>query len=216
MRNPNVRYDTDVNTRTCDCCGGEFYSDDVIGVYQAVVDNPSARLGLCDDCIDDLPKELQDEVQHSDTVPAEQWPALVEHCKLHRILAFIPAEEQINELEDVEDFFDALSTFLNWHPDTRFEDYEHVKTGAKVFTDRDDAKALDACMTRCGVVCDRVTKQTADVYDMAMKSAQKHGHAPTDAEYEKAVKDDLTDWKYEVANGDTLLGYADWCRHKKQ
>ena len=25
-----------------------------------------------------------------------------------------------------------------------------------------------------------------------------------------------TDWQYEVSNGDTKLGYADWCEHKKE
>lgn len=24
----------------------------------------------------------------------------------------------------------------------------------------------------------------------------------------------ITDWRYEVANGDTTLGYREWCEHK--
>ena len=26
----------------------------------------------------------------------------------------------------------------------------------------------------------------------------------------------VSDWKYEVANGDTVLGYAEWVRHKEE
>lgn len=26
----------------------------------------------------------------------------------------------------------------------------------------------------------------------------------------------VSDWKYEVANGDTLLGYAEWVEHQKE
>jgi hypothetical protein len=28
--------------------------------------------------------------------------------------------------------------------------------------------------------------------------------------------DDLNDWQYEVENGDTVLGFAEWLEHKKE
>lgn len=30
------------------------------------------------------------------------------------------------------------------------------------------------------------------------------------------TRDALKDWKYEVENGDTVLGFEEWCRHQRE
>lgn len=39
---------------------------------------------------------------------------------------------------------------------------------------------------------------------------------PIEAPKQSENKYPIEDWKYEVLNGDTKLGYADWVEHKKE
>jgi hypothetical protein len=233
MRNPNVSYDTDVNTTTCDCCGGQVY-DDNIAKYQPEKEEEGVpkSLCICETCSEELPEEFAD--GDWSYIKPEKWGKLVSHCRRMRVLNFIPAVEQINTEQDVREFVDALTNYLVWHPDTPFLDYvdEH---GAPLFLEGGDHLKLDLCMERAQEVCERLSKGVdIEFYELSFQSLARHNQGMADAmgrdhktglelpdTKERDAKDDadhgceidrdlLKTWKEHVAAGETLLGYQDW------
>lgn len=165
----------------CSCCGGWFDHHDTIEVTAEPPDvaHPGRRdnLEMCEHCINyEISDGFADTIRDSNDVPVVlprvEFDALTEECKRTRIVAFIPAREQINSEQDVREFFEALTQYLVWHPETSFLDYEHQGTNRKMF-DAAEAHELDECMRRAFEVCERISKHTVDPYEIAFEEQAK-------------------------------------------
>lgn len=180
MRNPNsnLKTDPDINTETCDCCGGEFYPENVLRVGND--GEKGERLNLCEECVEEAPEHIAQYLRESDQIPESHWAELEEHCKRERVLAFIPANEQINNEQDVREFFAALTKLLVWHPETPFLDYVDAN-GIALFREGGDHLKLDECMARTFEVCDKISKHKVDAYEIGFEELAKTSQAMADA-----------------------------------
>lgn len=191
MRNQRVLNNDDHHTdEQCSCCGGWFDHHDTIEVTAEPPDVAHTgrrdNLEICEHCINyEISDGFADTIRDSNDVPAVlprvEFDALTEECKRNRIVAFIPAREQINSEQDVREFFAALTQYLVWHPETDFADYAYQAAGeplkegecGKPIFDAKDAERLNECMARAFEVCERITKHTVDPYEIAFEEQAK-------------------------------------------
>ncbi len=173
MRNRILGADPDANTTVCCACGSEKYDEDIFRLHC-----DTRKIELCEECADDCQSDIgMGSSFDTDMPPKEAFDAIEAWAKLNLVLSFLPAVEQINSLDDVNEFFDALTALLVWHPDTKFIDYVDEK-GSQIFLPGRDFEKLDLCMDRCREICDEIAKLTPDVYDLGIKSLQRAGMAP--------------------------------------
>lgn len=115
-----------------------------------------------------------------------------------------------DKIDDVGPWFDTLTGFLAFHPDTPMDDYVEVievrgkgrKTAAATFTPN-EAEDLQLALDRAFALCDEAGR---DIYELCIESSQRTGAIENSPS--------LEDWKHEVANDDTKLGYEEWLEHK--
>ncbi len=69
---------------------------------------------------------------------------------------------EINNIEDVDKFISLIvKAGLNFHPDERAEDYVHMSSGLKTFTE-DEAKQFDNLVAKCSTY-------DLDLYEITVK-----------------------------------------------
>lgn len=177
----NKYEDTGAADQTCDCCGGQFRSYKVGQYFTAGL---NGDLTICHDCAEDFAEERKDEqktteLKLTDTLPAEEFQALQDYCKLHRVFAFVPADEQIKDPSDVREFFAACHRLLAFHPDTRFPDCTDDK-GQQIF-DSETAAQLEICLRQCFSICQH---EDVDIYRLSLDEF-KDAHPATPASVPK-------------------------------
>ena len=210
-RNRHIRDEVDdfANTLICVVCNTEYdrKSGDAATFYRAKSREASKAtdICLCEECQQDFISEgviYDEQMFNTDTLACgvfdnvEEWA----HCKA--VLLF--TSDVPKTIQEVEEFFDALSNYIAWSPDDRFSAYTRVASAfesnlehdsspngchpdcaacadeeahKRLFTD-DQAKALDNVMGECIALIEREAK--GDVYDYALASMQRTGHAPTE------------------------------------
>lgn len=176
----HMKTEHDIETTICDACGSEYHERSEGLTFDQPSPKPgNRRLYICERCISLAEDEdsMPAEVLCNDRDPsAAEWESMRDWAALTRILGFTGADaKRLLTKQDVEEFFDALSSYLNWHPDTSFEDYIRLTTNQRTFTD-EQAAALGARMSEAFTVCEGLRK--VDVYDLGMEAFQRAGLAP--------------------------------------
>lgn len=169
-------------SEVCECCGTEYDNHTGGTAGQTYYTKEDKRdLSLCENCIEDAHREciVAPEPLNGDLLEVGDFDRLSSWAKKGRVLSF--CDECIKTKEDVENFFDALSALLSWHPDNDFAEYISLPNGNEIF-DEEQSTALNTRMKEAFEVCDMIDKvnQSSEgiVYSLALKSAQHAGWAP--------------------------------------
>lgn len=178
----------------CDCCATWafdvcHYSEAKNGEDLGQDDNrvftkdmlTDRKLVICESCVEDAANDLDMEFC-DDVLPPDTFHKLWEWVKLEAVLNFIGFEDEPKNIEDVEEFFDALCGLMSWHPDDSFDqyvynaDYKPTMTAdeRRIFSDQ-QAEALDKIMAKCFEICDKAGKE---IYELGMAAMRKAGQAP--------------------------------------
>jgi hypothetical protein len=203
---------TDEPTYTCCVCGTESHRHEALTLYCEA--HPKAgekqheEIIICCECVEDYKSEAGVEDFLSDTLTQEEYNELQQWCGLNRILLFLSPEDKPRNIQGVEEFFDALTDFISWHPDTSFKDYvrdytppskkEHdsgpngcadgcaacadEEARMKLFTS-EQAIALDELLGDCWEIItqhNKTLKHPKDIYEYGLESFQRAGMAPPD------------------------------------
>lgn len=167
----------------CDGCGNSKNPDACLEFYPkqkpgSTEDRP-APVTLCEDCQEEATRVLDlkngrpdFEMFTNDELEPAMWKRVLDWAQKNRVLCFIPADEQINDLRDVGDFFEALTAMLglNWCPDTPFEKYTWPDNSV-CFQAEDGPRDLNACMEKCWkVVKAEQDRPRPNIYELAMKA----------------------------------------------
>jgi len=155
---------------TCECCGSIHYDDDLMTLSDAVKDG--RKIELCDDCVEEICQHHGWEFD-SDVIFPDVFDGVVAYARRNLVLVW--SDERICTVDQVEEFFDALTGYLGWHPDTKFDEYVHKDTGERLFDDAEALK-LDTRMVECFGVCRKARK--TDIYELGMEAFQRAGVAP--------------------------------------
>jgi hypothetical protein len=108
--------------------------------------NERTELNFCDECMDEVTSTVP--APEDSVIDTDKWDQLRDWQKWHLVMEFT-GEEQITDLDDVRDWFVALTDFLGhqFHPDKNFRDYKG-DVGHQFLHD-DDARALNSAMNVC-------------------------------------------------------------------
>lgn len=206
-------YEMTRHIMTCAVCGTESAPHDATVEFTPVTENDKRTVCLCEDCQQDFISEtVQDDpenVFNSDVLPLELFEQVLEWARHTAVMSFTEKQNAVRTVEQVEQFFDALSAYLGWHPDTAFKQYvrfddqyktalAHDKQGAQCVEDcaacedervhsaiftPEEASALDEVMQDCFKVVFKAKAGTGkDIYDYGMEALQRAGRAPKDDE----------------------------------
>lgn len=180
----SLEYQDETNdlTEPCFVCGTQFGSTNKAHIYfraeaNGEVENPS--LCICEDCEEECKSDLSDVniFGDSDTINAKDFDRILEWGRHAAVMSFTEQENEVNTVEHVAMFFDALTTYLGsaWHPDSDFKDYENDKH-ERTFTD-DEAGELDGVLSDCINIVNSANSDK-DVYEYAIESMQRAGLVP--------------------------------------
>lgn len=182
-RKRHLPNDNDAPTDTCEVCATEAYP--MPHFYRK--GDMTKEVTICEECLENY--QLETKVEFEDSViSAGAFDEFSQWCKRERILMFtdITDGQTINNEQDVEEFFDALTAYLNWHPDTKFREYVRLGTDGneRTFSDT-ESKMLDEAMARCFGIADKANK---DIYSIGLDALQRAGVAPKETPHPETAE----------------------------
>lgn len=201
MKNRKRHEEIDQDKMPCDCCATETWNSDLLELREAKTAEIAAKpvitreettertLTLCEHCNEEAESDL-DLAPDGDVLAPDVFEKFWQWSHLNAILSFIGSENQPNTVDDVRDFFDALTGYLVWHPETCFKDYV-FNTGeneGKPIFDTRDAIELDHIMERCQIIC---TRDRKDIYELARTALKKTGQVMDEPEMQPVTSDNF-------------------------
>jgi hypothetical protein len=179
-------------TTTCECCATECDATEISHYYRGE-GKDVAKLDLCEECFEDFISENvmddNERVQYQTDVLSEtHFDDLNDWARKEAILLFLGKDDLPRTIEQISEFFDALSNWIGWHPDSSFKDYVNKKTDKPLFTP-EEAIALDQVLSECFDICHGAN---VDIYQLALEAMQRAGVMPKEETEPETKTDDIT------------------------
>jgi hypothetical protein len=255
-RNRHEIIDDTEPTYTCAVCNTEndTHNGNAIEFYRLTPreQGKPTSIELCMECVEDFKSEVlagdedvDEAVMDTDTLPDDIFDRLEAWAHKAAVLTFTERENQVRNILDMEQFFDALSKLLVWHPDSRFADYTNMEDTYEsamahdssengchpdcracadeekhhqMFTD-EDASALDAVMAKCFEVVETCGPKGKDIYSYGLDALQRAGLAPKDATEKELAQEGVAQAEeqrvYERTMGQPTRGESEMAQENK-
>ncbi len=160
----------------CAACGCEYdnRSGGTCG-FDVTTTTSDEVLCLCESCFaeaKDLEVEELGAAEDCETLTKLEFNTVKLWAKKERVLVY-GFDLPIQTVERMEGFFDALSAFVGWHPDTEFPAY--VGDDNESLFAPAECLALGLRLAECFSLCQL---KGLDLYELAFESAQRAGWAP--------------------------------------